>query len=181
MEYSVIRSDRRTLAVQITGGGEVVVRAPWRCSEKRIENFLREKSAWIEKHVKKIRERKTLPPITTEELKMLKEKTENHLREKLPYYAELIGVTYGKVTVRRQKSKWGSCNIDGNLSFNLYLAALPTEAFDYVIIHELCHRKRLDHSPAFWKLVEKFCPDYKRLRFEVRNVYSEMLLREVIG
>jgi predicted metal-dependent hydrolase len=74
-----------------------------------------------------------------------------------------------KVSIRSQKTRWGSCSTNGNLSFNYNLLRFRKEVVDYVIIHELCHLKEMNHSEKFWKLVEGFCPDYKKLRKELKD------------
>ena len=81
--------------------------------------------------------------------------------ERLPFYAEKMGLKYNKVSIKRQRSRWGSCSKKGNLNFNLMLAAAPAEVLDYVMIHELAHLRVLDHSPSFWALVRAIDPDYK--------------------
>lgn len=83
--------------------------------------------------------------------------------------ANSLGFKVGMITIRGQKTRWGSCSTSGNLSFNYNLLRFRKEVIDYVIIHELCHIKEMNHSAKFWKLVEKFCPDYKFLRKELKN------------
>ena len=75
-------------------------------------------------------------------------------------YAALMGVTYGRVTIRHQKSRWGSCSSKGNLNFNCLLMLTPPECVEYVVIHELCHRKHMNHSAFFWAEVKRVMPDY---------------------
>ncbi|WP_287884417.1 M48 metallopeptidase family protein [Agathobacter sp.] len=79
----------------------------------------------------------------------------------MEYFAKLIGVNYGRITIRNQKTRWGSCSSRGNLNFNCLLMLTTPEAIDYVVVHELCHRKQMNHSKAFWSEVEKILPDYK--------------------
>lgn len=86
------------------------------------------------------------------------------LEGRLPAYSQQIGVSPGRVTIREQKTRWGSCSSSGNLNFNWKLVMAPVEVMDYVIVHELCHMKELNHSSNFWALVGKVCPDYKNHR-----------------
>ena len=79
----------------------------------------------------------------------------------MAYFAKQIGATYGRITIRNQKTRWGSCSSKGNLNFNCLLMLAPSEVIDYVVVHELCHRKEMNHSKAFWSEVEKVLPDYK--------------------
>ena len=83
------------------------------------------------------------------------------LAVRVAYYAEKLGVSYGKITLRQQKTRWGSCAANGKLNFNWLLILAPPEVLDYVVVHELCHRREMNHSQAFWKEVEKILPDYR--------------------
>jgi len=167
MEYQLIRSKRKTLAVQIKPDGSVIVRAPLRLPQRDIDRFLREKSAWIESHRAKIlRERQKektnpIPSLTDEQLRRLKRRAAVAIPERLEYFAPLVGVDYGRVTIRSQKTRWGSCSAKGDLNFNCLLLLMPPSVLDYVVVHELCHRKQMNHSPRFWAEVERVIPDYK--------------------
>ena len=167
MEYQLIRSKRKTLAVQIKPDGSVIVRAPLRMPQRDIDRFLREKSAWIESHRAKIlRERQKektnpIPSLTDEQLRRLKRRAAVAIPERLEYFAPLVGVDYGRVTIRSQKTRWGSCSAKGDLNFNCLLLLMPPSVLDYVVVHELCHRKQMNHSPRFWAEVERVIPDYK--------------------
>lgn len=177
MEYQLVRSKRRTLALKITREGELIACAPYKMPVKEIERFISEKRKWIEDCVRRVSAAAQLPVFSAEEIEKYREKTKELVNKKVPYYAELLGVSYGKISVRKQKTVWGSCSRKGDLSFNLLLSAVRDEIADYVVVHELCHRKRMDHSPAFWKWVEKICPDYKTLRKELQKGCSDILLR----
>ena len=83
--------------------------------------------------------------------KKLASKALDYIPGRVKYYADIIGVTYGKITIRNQKTRWGSCSSKGNLNFNCLLMLMPPEVIDYVVVHELCHRKQMNHSKAFWR------------------------------
>lgn len=172
MNVKIIRSNRKTLAIQINPDLSVTVRAPMYAPQSDIERILREKESWIQKHIEKIRGQEAKKKetqgesvereyLTNEEIKKLADKALQHIPKRVSCYAKQIGVTYGKITIRNQKTRWGSCSSKGNLNFNCLLMLTPSEVIDYVIVHELCHRKEMNHSGAFWAEVEKVLPDYK--------------------
>ena len=167
-DYKLIRSKRRTVSVEITEDATVVVRAPNRMSISEIDRFVELHSEWIDKHLNKVEKRNVKAfdsaPISENELNALLILAQAQIPDKVRHFADLIGVTYGKVTVRNQKTLWGSCTSDGNLSFNCLIMKAPESVRDYVIVHELCHRKEMNHSKAFWKCVESVLPDYKTSR-----------------
>lgn len=144
------------------------MRAPYRMPEAEIQRFLNEKSEWIEKHIQMQKERakarKSAPQLTEKQIQALAEKALEVLPKRVAYYAKIMGVTYGRITIRNQKTRWGSCSSQGNLNFNCMLMLMPAEIQDYVVVHELCHRKEMNHSPKFWAEVEKVMPDYEKRR-----------------
>lgn len=164
IKYNLIYSDRKTLSMQLKGDGSLTVRAPYGVSQSEIEKFVLSHSEWIDNHKKKFDEMPKPPHLTDKEVKELARQTKEYLEKALPYFAGLMNVTYGTVTVRAQKSKWGSCTKDGNLNFNCLLMLADEQIRDYVIVHELAHRKHMNHSPSFWAEVEKIIPDYKARR-----------------
>ncbi len=161
-KIELIRSKRRTLAIQVTSDGRVVVRAPIRYPVSEINRFIGEKADWIDRHLEKVRDIEKKEPITKQEVKYLVTKAKRVIPPKVEHFAKIIGVDYGTITIRMQKSRWGSCSAKGNLNFNCLLMKTPDEVIDYVVVHELCHRKEMNHSPRFWAEVEKILPDYKK-------------------
>jgi predicted metal-dependent hydrolase len=165
IKISIIRSNRKTLSIQLKPG-EIIARAPLRMKDKEIYNFIETKKLWIEKNLAKIEEREkaigVAEPFTEEEIKALAEKAKIVIAERLEYYAPKIGVTYNRVTIRCQRTRWGSCSSKGNLNFNCLLALFPLEIIDSVVVHELCHRKHMNHSPQFYAEIESVFPEYKR-------------------
>ena len=162
--YQVIRSSRKTLAIQITPEGEVLVRCPRRMKAETIRAFVESKTDWIEKHVRKQISVPKLPAFTDGEIEDLAQQALRVLPERAAYFAPLVGVTYGRITIRNQRTRWGSCSSEGNLNFNCLLMLTPAEVQDYVVVHELCHRKEMNHSAAFWAEVERVLPDYRAQR-----------------
>lgn len=164
MEIIIYRSRRKTLSVRVTSRGTLEVRAPLRMPQRQIEVFLREKESWIQVHLAKVQQDQSLgkqAPLSSQDVEVLKEKMQRLLVPILDLHAKNMGVSYEKVTVRCQKSRWGSCSARGNLSFNCLLVLAPEAVLEYVVIHELAHRKHMDHSAAFWQTVEKEMPDYR--------------------
>lgn len=158
--YTVIRSRRRTAAIQITPEGEVLVRCPARMGNEDIRKFVESKSSWIQGHLSRIAAQPELPPLSLEELRALAQQAAALIPERTAHFAPLVGVSYGRITIRSQRSRWGSCSAQGNLNFNCLLMLAPAEVLDYVVVHELCHRKHMDHSPQFWAEVARILPDY---------------------
>ena len=166
--YQIIKSDRKTIAIQIKPDGQVVVRCPKRMRIEEARRFVESKAAWIEKHLAK-RQPQNVAKYTPEEVEQLREQARKLVTERVRYYAPIIGVTYGQIAIRTQHTRWGSCSNKGNLNFNCLLALVPPEVLDYVVVHELCHRKELNHSARFWSEVERILPDYKTRRKWLRD------------
>ncbi|MCI5649853.1 MAG: M48 family metallopeptidase [Fusicatenibacter sp.] len=164
ISYELIYSARKTIAIQIRPDGSLVVRAPGRTPRYRIEEFLAEKQDWIIKNTEKIQHQNEekqnhalLPGERQEAIRLAAQM----LSEKTAMYAERMGVTYGRITIREQKTRWGSCSSAGNLNYNWKLVLIPEQVMDYVVVHELAHRKEMNHSPAFYRVVEQAMPDYR--------------------
>lgn len=165
MEYQWVRSNRKTTAIQINEKGDIIVRSPYSVSRRKVEQMLREKQDWIEKHQKAIKEKEnSRREITEQERREGIERAKQILPARIQYYAKIMGVTYGRITLREQKTRWGSCSSKGNLNFNWKLALMPDEILDYVVVHELAHRMEMNHSDKFWKIVENVLPDYRERR-----------------
>ena len=177
MEVSVIRSKRKSVSIQIKEGA-VVVRAPKWMKDKDINRFLQMKKDWIEKHLEIYEERKrNLIPFTDEEIKEITLKAKRIIPERADFYAEKIGVIYNRITIRHQKTRWGSCTSSGNLNFNCLLVLFPEEVLDSIVVHELCHRKHMNHSAEFYREIEKVFPEYKKWHKWLKQNGAEYLAR----
>lgn len=165
---SVTRSRRKSISIAVHSGNRVAVKAPYRISERELRSVLEEKKDWIRRQMEKLsrieEESVRAGYLTAAELQQLAERALEVLPERAKWYAERIGVSYGRITIRNQKTCWGSCSQKGNLNFNCLLMLAPPEIADYVVVHELCHRLEMNHSKRFWELVEKELPDYRERR-----------------
>ena len=174
MEYEIIRSRRKTLAIEITSRREILVRAPSRISKRDIQRFVESRQAWISAHLSKI---PAAAPLSPEEHKALIQSAKQRLPRKTAHYASLLGVTFGCITIRSQKSRWGSCSVSGNLNFNCLLMLAPEAVQNYVVVHELCHRKGMNHSPKFWAEVERILPDYRMQKAWLKEHGASLMAR----
>lgn len=166
MEYTLIRSDRRTLAVEIRADGTVVVRAPKRMPERQIARFVAERQQWIETHVQKQRTRQTeLPkPLTKAEGEALRTRAKEELPARVAHYAEKMGLAVPEVRIGSARTRYGSCTAKNVLHFSRYLMANTQEAIDYVVVHELAHIRHKNHGPAFYAEIARVLPDWKQRR-----------------
>lgn len=165
-EYIIKKSRRTTISVQITPDQKLLVKAPAYTSIKEVEEFLREKRDWIIKQINRTKvtsqQAAQMGILSDKEIRKLKRDAKKIIPERVEYYAKLSGITYNRIFIRLQKSRWGSCSIEGNLNFNALLALMPLEVLDSVVVHELCHRRHMDHSKAFYDEVLEIFPDYKK-------------------
>lgn len=174
----IVRRNRKTAAIEINKEAEVIVRVPYHMSDAEIQSMLRLKMDWITGHLQKMRDRITQKEkLTEEELRTLTEQAMQEIPKLAAYYAPKVGVTYGRITIRNQRTRWGSCSSKGNLSFNCLLMLTPPDVMDYVVVHELCHRKEMNHSKRFWAEVERVLPDYRLQRQWLKMNGGELIDR----
>ncbi|MDO5294895.1 MAG: SprT family zinc-dependent metalloprotease [bacterium] len=205
--YTIKRSNRKSIGIEVTYEGRVIIKAPGSISVDKIEQLLYKKKDWLLGTLASCESRETVRQqgellylgkpfeIKVEEQKKIRieiqvedgaiivkkpvgynvdihKVLENWLRrqaaaviqEKVEQYSRLLGVTYQNITIKDQKTRWGSCSSRGNLNFNYRLIMAPAEVLDYVVIHELAHRIHMNHSKDFWQTVEKVCPRYREHR-----------------
>ena len=177
IEVEIIRSKRRSMAIQIRTDGSVVVRVPMHASDRAIKRFVSAHARWIADNRGQMFERRKkladnpydIPAwesLSAADKKIAKQKIMEHV----DYYARRMEIDYGSISMRNQKSRWGSCSSKGNLNFNYRLAYLPEELLDYVVVHELAHRRHMDHSAAFWEEVETYYHAYKKCRQMLNDI-----------
>ena len=171
--FDLIRSDRSTCQIQVKRDGSVVVRAPRRMPERDIMRFVSEKEAWIENALRKVAAAKessdAAEPLSDADIKALADRALDHIPGRVAYFAPIVGVDHGRITIRNQRTRWGSCSGKKNLNFNCLLMLTPDAVIDYVVVHELCHLKEMNHSPHFWAEVERVIPDYKERRLWLKR------------
>ena len=177
--YDIIRSNRKTITIQIKGDGQVIVRAPLRMPKADILSFVDKKKAWIEKHLDAIARRQPASEraFTAAELHELAVAAKEDIGRRVAKFAPIVGVTYGRITIRAQKTRWGSCSAKGNLNFNCLLMLCTEEVRDYVVVHELYHRKELNHSNRFWEEVARVMPDCDMQRKWLRDNGGSIIRR----
>lgn len=177
IKYRVIRSGRKTLSLQIKDG-ELLVRVPYRTGDKDVQAFVERHRDWIDKHYAAAVKRQTAAiKLTPQELKALTNGAVAVIPDRAAHYARLLGVEYGRISVRSQRTRWGSCSSRKNLSFNCLLMLAPPEVLDSVVVHELCHLKEMNHSPRFYALVESVYPEYRRHHAWLKENGQSLLAR----
>ncbi len=170
MKIRVIKSNRRSISIEITPDCDVIVRVNRFTSRREIESFLDDREDWINRTVRRMQmeklqmEKEKWTALNDAQIRDLAKKAKEIIPDRVDHYAQIIGVDYGRITIRNQKTRWGSCSAKHNLNFNCLLLRAPGEILDYVIVHELCHIRRMDHSKAFWNEVAAILPDYKNRR-----------------
>ncbi len=177
MDCRIIRSRRKTVAIEITPQGEILVRCPSRLSQREIRSILDHHRGWIEGQLAKAALQPSVLPLTPEEHQALKETAKLQIPARVSHWAGIIGVSFGRISIRSQRTRWGSCSRQGNLNLNCLLLLAPPEVLDYVIVHELCHRKEMNHSPRFWAEVEAVLPDYQVQRKWLKDNGRALMVR----
>ena len=172
----IIRSKRKTISIQLDLNGQIIVRCPQKMREQDISAFVESKSLWIEKHRAKLKQLQ-LPALTQEDIERLRVQTKNLVNLRAAHYASIMKVSYKRITVRTQRTRWGSCSSKGNLNFNCLLALVPMDVLDYVVVHELAHLKQMNHSEFFWAEVASVLPDYKTSKHWLKENSAALISR----
>ena len=176
LPFTVIKSRRKTMAISISRDGDILFRVPLRTGEREIMRLAEEKSRWIITHYLEIRDRKNSRPVSDLSAvqrdaleKRYKEAARSYIPKRAAYYHAMTGGVYNRIAIRDQKTRWGSCSSKGNLNFNWRLIFAPEDVLDYIVVHELAHRKEMNHSPAFYAVVASVLPDYKKAQRWLRE------------
>ena len=172
IRVEVVYSRRRTLGLEVRADGRVILRAPKGLSNQAVMDFVKERQAWIVQkwfETERIRRQKAeRPPRDYEQNPALevqyRKEARRRITERAAYFAEKMGVDYGRIAIKAAKTRWGSCSARGNLNFHWKLILMPPAILDYVVVHELAHRIEMNHSPRFWAQVERILPDYRERR-----------------
>lgn len=174
IRVQIIRSGRKSLGLEVRPDGAVLARIPARLSDRELKAFIEKQQEWILKKVDQVKKRADVrtriqaPPVdalSDSEIQKIKDK----IADRVKYYCAVMQVTVGRITIRNQKTRWGSCSSAGNVNFNYQLYYLPDELLDYVVVHELAHRRHMNHSKEFWSEVERYCPDYRARRKQLKE------------
>lgn len=179
-EIEIIKSNRKTVSLEIKKRGTLTVRVPLYISDRKIQKILAEKDGWIQKHIRLSYEKPAMASescLSENEIERLKSLAMQVLPEMVQKYASVLAVDYGKVTIRSQKTRWGSCSGKGNLNFNCLLMLAPTYVQEYVVVHELAHRKEMNHSARFWAIVAQTFPEYQAARKWLKQNGSGLINR----
>ena len=169
MEYRVVRSFRRSLSIQVEKDGSILIRAPFFLSDKKIYKLVLEKSDWI---LKKQRQVKALEKvkISREEEEKLRSFAKEDLLPRLEYWSNKTGLSYSGAKITSAKGRFGSCNQKKKICLSLFLMLADESERDYVVLHELCHTKEMNHSSRFYELVSLYMPDYKVRQKKLKSI-----------
>lgn len=183
--FRVVRNaQRRKLTLQIERDGSLTVRAPMYASGEEIRRFVGQNREWIAQAQQRTLERRAqeapIQRLTDAQIRELGDQALSLIPERVRHFAPIVGVTYGRITIRNQRTRWGSCSSAGNLNFNCLLMLAPREVLDYVVVHELCHRLEMNHSAAFWAQVARVDPDYMAHRHWL-DTEGTALMRRMTG
>jgi predicted metal-dependent hydrolase len=175
----VRHSRARRYVIRVRLDGSVRVTLPRWGSRRHAEDFAAQQGPWIERQRQRVRERRhDRVPLDPDVVKALRHRAASELPAQLKALAAAQGLTVARVSVRNQRSRWGSCSPSGHICLNWRLVLMPDFVREYVLIHELMHLRRLDHSPKFWKLVEAACPQYRIARRWLRESIGDWAIGE---
>lgn len=166
-----ISTRSKVMRLAVYRDGLCVLTTPPYIHESLVLDFMVKKLNWIIEKTEyfKSKPQQTVVQHTVNEIKEYTKQAEILVSQRLEYFNRVYGYPYRKITIKNMTSRWGSCSSKGNLNFNYKIALLPSNLADYIVVHELCHRKEMNHSVRFWNLVEKTMPNHKELRKQLRR------------
>ena len=173
IDYTLRKSNRtKRVSLSVSHDGSVAVTIPYSLTENVAERFLQEKANWLFSRLEFFKqfEGRIIIKKTIKDYAENKEKALSLVKSKVVYFSKLYEFEYNRISVRNQKTRWGSCSKKRNINFNYKILFLTERLADYIIVHELCHTKELNHSKNFWNLVKEILPDYKKLRKEIKQI-----------
>ncbi len=173
IEYTLKMSERaRRMRLAVYRDGDFVVTAPRNIDENIIEKFILSKAQWVIDKIKRFKDNpvKIFTKGNYKEYREYKDEALALAEERIRYYNEVYGFSFNKITIKNQRTRWGSCSKKRNLNFNYKIALISQELSDYVIVHELCHLKEFNHSKEFWNIVGKTISDYSERRKKLRKI-----------
>ena len=172
IEY-IVRTNKRAKRIRITvyPGGGIAVTKPRFVSLRKIENFIRSNAKWIIKNIERNKSYSNSSALkgTRRDYLENKEKSRKIIEERIAHFNKFYKFKFNQISIRNQSTRWGSCSTKKNLNFNYRVALLPQHLSNYIIVHEICHLKELNHSLRFWKLVSQTISNYKSLRRELKK------------
>jgi len=171
-QFLVKNSDRaKRLRLAVYSDTQVVITVPKGASKILVEKFIVQKSEWIEEKVAYFSQFKNKQITKTSEADFVKNKSEalKLATERVEYFNQFYGFSFNQITVKNQKTRWGSCSTRGNINFNYKIIFLPEAVRDYIVVHELCHLKEFNHSRKFWNLISKTIPELSEIRNSLRK------------
>ena len=172
IEYSLRRNRKaKNLRLTVYCDGSLALTVPWRVSFKRAQDFILQNSDWVTKKIEGMKNRKSFFSQSSQsEYSREKKMALQKIKQKVEHFNKFYGFSYNRITVRNQKTRWGSCSSKRNLNYNYRVAMLPDKYADYIIVHELCHLGQFDHSEKFWNLVKKTVPDCDKIKKRLKKV-----------
>lgn len=160
MEYQLAFSNRKTISISVKNGA-LLVKAPFGTPRSTIDSVCARHRKWILNRLEKSRAELKKPPLSSAEIKVLKEEAKLYFAETARHFSEIMGLKFGRIKITSAKTRFGSCSSSGNICFSYLLMLFPEEAREYVVVHELAHIKEMNHSKKFYDIIERYMPDYK--------------------
>jgi hypothetical protein len=178
--YELIRSQRKTLALEITRDGRLLVRAPMRTAKRDIDAFVSAHGAWIAKHMEEQRRRAALmpPAPSMDELRAMARKAAEIIPPKVEHWSRITGLVPTGITITSARTRYGSCSGKNRLSFSCFLVNYPDAAIDLVVVHELCHIREKNHGAGFYALLSRYLPDHKERKKLLKSAPAQQTTEE---